>query len=98
MKEPDALLRSVIDQPAEDAPRLVYADWLDEHGQSGRAEFIRTQIALARGPDPAKLADLRRRERELLVAHEAEWTAPLHGVVRRARFVRGFPERVSVPA
>jgi uncharacterized protein (TIGR02996 family) len=98
MKVSDSLLRAVIDQPAEDAPRLVYADWLDEHGDTDRAEFIRTQIALVRGPDPAKTADLRRRERELLAAHEAEWTVPLRGVVRRARFERGFPERVSVPA
>jgi uncharacterized protein (TIGR02996 family) len=98
MKESDALLRAVIDQPAEDAPRLVYADWLDEHGQPDRAEFIRTQIALSRRPEPSGADDLRRRGRELLAAHEAEWTVPLHGVVRRARFVRGFPECVTVPA
>ena len=29
----------------EDAPRLVFADWLEEHGDSDRAEFIRVQSA-----------------------------------------------------
>ena len=44
------LLQSVIDSPKEDAPRLVYADWLEEHGELERAELIRVQIELARGP------------------------------------------------
>jgi uncharacterized protein (TIGR02996 family) len=43
-----ALLRAIIDNPDEDTPRLVYADWLDEQGgeaNADQAEFIRTQIA-----------------------------------------------------
>jgi uncharacterized protein (TIGR02996 family) len=32
----------------DDTPRLVYADWLSEHGQPERAELIRVQRALAR--------------------------------------------------
>ncbi len=39
----DALLRSILENPADDAPRLVYADWLDDHGEPVRAEFIRVQ-------------------------------------------------------
>ncbi len=31
-----------------DAPRLVYADWLDRQGEQQRAEFIRLGVALAR--------------------------------------------------
>jgi uncharacterized protein (TIGR02996 family) len=46
-REEDALLRAVRDEP-EDAPRLVYADWLEEHGQPHRAEFIRVQCELAK--------------------------------------------------
>jgi uncharacterized protein (TIGR02996 family) len=41
-----ALLAAVCDQPAEDLPRLVLADWLDERGEPGdaiRARFIRHQ-------------------------------------------------------
>jgi uncharacterized protein (TIGR02996 family) len=41
MTDREALLRSVIDSPEDDAPRLVFADWLEEHGETQRAEFIR---------------------------------------------------------
>ncbi len=40
-------LRAVIDRPDDDAPRLAYADYLDECGQAERAEFIRLQCRLA---------------------------------------------------
>jgi uncharacterized protein (TIGR02996 family) len=43
----EALLRAICERPWEDTPRLAYADWLDEHGQPERAEFIRVQIELA---------------------------------------------------
>jgi uncharacterized protein (TIGR02996 family) len=38
------LLRTLLERPDDDAPRLVYADWLDENGEPDRAEFIRVQI------------------------------------------------------
>lgn len=45
-----AFRQAIVEQPGDDAHRLVYADWLDEHGDWAdrlRAEFIRTQIELA---------------------------------------------------
>ena len=50
MSDGDALYRSVLAAPADDAPRLVYADWLDDHGDPERAEFIRLQVASANAP------------------------------------------------
>src|SRR5262245_57560395 len=51
MTNHDALLRAVLEVPADDAPRLVFADWLDEHGHPERAEFIRVQLQMeARWP------------------------------------------------
>ncbi len=51
MTDRAALLRSILAAPDDDAPRLVYADWLDENGEPERAEFIRVQCELARlGP------------------------------------------------
>jgi uncharacterized protein (TIGR02996 family) len=53
----DALLHAILDDPADDTPRLVYADWLEENGDASgrlRAEFIRLQMELAQivpGPD-----------------------------------------------
>lgn len=44
----EALIRTVIACPDDDTPRLVVADWFEEHGEGDRAEFIRVQIELAR--------------------------------------------------
>ena len=42
-----AFLAAIRAHPADDLPRLVYADWLEEHGQSERAEFIRVECEAA---------------------------------------------------
>jgi uncharacterized protein (TIGR02996 family) len=44
----DGLLAAVRAEPDDDTARLVLADWLEEHGDSARAEFIRVQCELAR--------------------------------------------------
>jgi uncharacterized protein (TIGR02996 family) len=67
----ESLLRAVVAAPADDVPRLVAADWLDEHGQPERAEFIRVQVELARleaeGEGASAEAEaLRRKERTFL--------------------------------
>jgi uncharacterized protein (TIGR02996 family) len=89
MTDAAALLAAVRQAPADDAPRLVYADWLDEHGQPERAEFIRVQCELARHDSPA----LRRREAELLAAHHDAFAGPLAAPHLRFRFRRGFIAR-----
>lgn len=49
--ERQAFIRAIFDEPDEDGPRLVFADWLDEHGDAARAEFIRVQCERAKaGP------------------------------------------------
>ena len=40
----DALLAAVRANPDEDTPRLVLADWLDDHGEPDFAAFIRLEI------------------------------------------------------
>ncbi|MBN9121598.1 MAG: TIGR02996 domain-containing protein [Planctomycetes bacterium] len=44
--EQAALLAAIVAEPDEDAPRLVYADWLQEHGDDEQAQFVRDSIAL----------------------------------------------------
>ena len=59
-----AFLETIQDDLDDDTARLVFADWLEEHGQSERAEFIRVQTELARLPvTDARLPALRGRER-----------------------------------
>jgi uncharacterized protein (TIGR02996 family) len=48
--ERQAFLAAICAQPDEDMPRLAFADWLDEHGEHDRAEFVRVQVALAALP------------------------------------------------
>jgi uncharacterized protein (TIGR02996 family) len=111
MTEGDALLAAILATPDEDTPRLAYADWLDEHDQPFRAEFIRVQIELARMsslelvPWNRRLLELRAREKTLLALHGNEWLAPLRrpgGPLESAethgRFRRGFVEVVWMPA
>ena len=38
------LLNAILDNPDDLDARLIYADWLDEHGYDDRANFIRCQI------------------------------------------------------
>jgi uncharacterized protein (TIGR02996 family) len=92
-----ALLRAIIDHPDEDTPRLMFADWLDEHADAlprpntahSRAQFIRDDIALSQldAFDPLRLRweliDKPRRESE-------PWaSAALPPVPERAEFDRG---------
>jgi uncharacterized protein (TIGR02996 family) len=73
--ERTALLRAVVEDPGDVASRLVYSDWLDDHGEGERAEFIRVQCELAEMhteedcgcSDCRKRQALRRREQDLLL-------------------------------
>ena len=44
-----AFMRAIRERPADNTPRLVFADWLQENGDEPRAEFIRAQVELAAG-------------------------------------------------
>jgi uncharacterized protein (TIGR02996 family) len=86
-------LRAIAESPEDDAPRLIYADWLEEHGDPERADFIRVQIALAGlGEGDGRRHELRRRERALLRAHKQSWVGQLPTGVRLVGFRRGFAE------
>jgi uncharacterized protein (TIGR02996 family) len=76
----------------DDTPRLVLADWLEEHGDGARAEFIRLQVRQAsdRGAErdcdgPAVFA----RQAELRRTHAAGWLGPL-AQVPGVSFERGL--------
>jgi uncharacterized protein (TIGR02996 family) len=52
----DALYRAIIENPADDTLRLVYADALEEDGEAQHAAFIRAHIELTRLPEYDPLA------------------------------------------
>jgi uncharacterized protein (TIGR02996 family) len=94
----EALLADMIEHRDDDTPRLVCADWYEEHGQAERAELIRVQCQLARlSASAPERSRLQIRERELLADHAVAWAEPLDGFgVTEWRFERGFIEAVEI--
>lgn len=96
MTQDDTFLRAIIENPNDDTPRLIYADWLDERGDP-RGEFIRVQCLLASmsASDERRLP-LEQLERQLLERHQDAWLGSLRPLLARWSFQRGFLDRVAV--
>ena len=103
MRHPDwpAFLAAIIAEPDDDTPRLVAADFLEEHGEPDRAAFVRVQIDLAR-LEASELAqsqeagDLRKKERAFLGPKSDH--APLWAAEECSELVRVVPHgRASSP-
>jgi uncharacterized protein (TIGR02996 family) len=96
--EERALIAAIVAHPDEDTPRLVYADWLQEHDKPERAELIRAQIGLARSKGDIASAAQRNewnaRVRALLPVHSKQWRdqLPMIPRVRWGAFERGMIE------
>ncbi|HET6574680.1 MAG TPA: TIGR02996 domain-containing protein [Fimbriiglobus sp.] len=99
-----ALLSAVEANADDDLPRLVFADWLEEHGHPIRAEFIRLQCEIAH-LETDRRDDVRphhyglwQRQAELLAAHRGDALGPLAGLPGTVdvRFDRGFVSRVEL--
>src|SRR5262245_30142891 len=102
MSEEDALLAAIHANPDDDTPRLVYADWLDEHDQPERAEFIRVQVEVSHmTDDDPREEPLRARRWKLWRAHCEQWTAEI-GIVEsdkvKVEFRRGFIDELNIYA
>jgi len=86
--------RTILDHPDDDTPRLIYADWLEDRGETERAEFIRVQCELAnRMRRKKRYGHLQKRSEEL-------WPAPLKHYMGNSeisvQYVRGFAEKVRL--
>jgi uncharacterized protein (TIGR02996 family) len=98
----EGFLQDIVESPDDDTPRLVYADWLDDHDQPERAEFIRVQCELAR----MVVFNERRRallaRQHLLIAEHgsawlrAEWPKAANTEVNATTFQRGFVAELSL--
>lgn len=97
MNQEQAFLADVIEHPDDDSLRLIFADWLDDHDQPERAEFIRAQIESDHtdvyDPKAAELAD---REAVLLGRHQTKWLARLRSHLAEWTFRRGLLDEVTV--
>src|SRR5262249_23583126 len=96
-----AFLEDICAHAEDDAPRLVFADWLEENGQPHRAEFIRLQCRLATmGEDDPERSALEDREWELATVYRDEWREGVPAWARKEPFAfrRGFVGRLSMTA
>ena len=94
-----SFLQAIRDDPADDVPRLVFADWLDDAGEYDRAEFIRIQCELARGVrDRGRSLELLTRLRQLSETNRKAWLGPLAELAPDATFERGFVDSIRISA
>ena len=58
MTEDEAFIRTIVDRPGDDLPRLVYADWLDERDDP-RGAYLRAELEWAKAKQTAGFIVLR---------------------------------------
>jgi uncharacterized protein (TIGR02996 family) len=94
----EAFIRAIVAAPGDDAPRLVYADWLDERGDP-RGGYLRAEAKSAHLEGLAILA-AKERLRELAGGLDPVWAArvsrPPYGVCCTS--VRLLESTPAVPA
>jgi uncharacterized protein (TIGR02996 family) len=75
MTSDEEFIRAILAHPEDAALRLVYADWLEEHGDP-RAEFLRLEDVLAEAVDKdAEYWRVWARAKELRSTLDAQWLA-----------------------
>jgi uncharacterized protein (TIGR02996 family) len=75
MVDDGAFLQAILAAPADDVPRLVYADWLEDRGDP-RAEFLRLSCKLTElAPTDPTASRLGARLNELALTLEPDWVA-----------------------
>jgi uncharacterized protein (TIGR02996 family) len=93
-----ALIGAIVENPDDDAPRLVYSDWLEESGQPERAKFVRLQVAAARLPEGAERSRLEHHADRLRDEYLWRWEGELPELpgVAWGGYERGFVASVTV--
>jgi len=86
------LLNAILKNPNDDSARLIYADWLEEHGDQDRSEFIRIQCELSKlRYDDDRVSGLRAHEMRIMSRRLPDW----RGEHNYVRFHRGFIEELE---
>jgi uncharacterized protein (TIGR02996 family) len=75
----EGFLRAILEDPSNDAPRLIYADWLDEQGDpvaAAQAEFLRLTVQAAQSPGRKREKKARQQRLQQLAAElDTDWLA-----------------------
>ena len=95
----NAFLSDILANPSDETLRLVFADWLEDHGDIDRAEFIRVECQREKVPDFYPEWDrLDLRAKELFHANNERWFGPLEILVDEFETKRGFVESITLKA
>jgi uncharacterized protein (TIGR02996 family) len=85
MHDDNAFLRKLLENPADDTVRLVYADWLDEHDDEeskAKAQFLRLTV---RPPESGRTAGRKKRRQTELQSLAAKLPTDWLAIVSRLK-------------
>jgi uncharacterized protein (TIGR02996 family) len=92
MNDHDAFLQAIFKHPEDVTVRLVYADWLDEHGNPG-GELIRVRHQLSLSElTKTKRDALAARERKLVAKCDQDWLERHERADWKLRYLQMRPE------
>lgn len=95
LPEAGVFLADILDNPEDDTPRLIFADWLDDQdhpwGALLRAQTWRSRLTEA---DPRQ-EEMQQIERAWLETHGEQFLEPFRGLGWRGGFRRGFLHLVA---
>lgn len=93
-------MRAICERPDDDAPRLIFADWLREQGEDERAEYIRLAIEYDRGrsltPEMEAIYDTINQKYYKHCHHTL--ATSYSSTISRIELTRGFLSSISLPA
>src|SRR5215207_7697089 len=88
LSQHESFLRAIYDAPDDDTPRLVYADFLEEHGDADKAAYIRYECEAARADD-IRVRELTTAVRDMIEHHRGQFGTPWPWDAEHSS--RGFP-------
>ena len=92
----NSLFQEILANPHDDDVRLVYSDWLEEQGETERAEFIRLQIQWVNAlPRDRRRPQWLPRITELKEKFSEEWRPPELTGVLWGDFQRGWVDSLT---
>ncbi|MFQ3593499.1 MAG: TIGR02996 domain-containing protein [Gemmataceae bacterium] len=97
MNDLEGLLDDIRQNPEDDTPRLVAADWFEDAGQQERAELIRLQVAQSRLIPAERNPAIEKRIDQLITSHSRKWLK-LPPSIGSVTWERGFPATLHTSA
>jgi uncharacterized protein (TIGR02996 family) len=98
-RDETTFVRTIAAAGSDSLPRLVFADWLDEHDQPERAQFVRDQVFVSTTPTDSvvrRAAALRASQAERKFARR--WAGVVAWHAYDWQFRNGFPDLLGLTA